>query len=73
MNPIMQGLMSQLQRKNPNGFNVMNNLLKNGGNPDSFMKQLLGNMSSEQKQMILNQAKSYGCPDEFLSNLQNMR
>jgi hypothetical protein len=38
-----------------------------------MLKQLMGNMSNEQKGALLKQAKSYGCPDSILSQLQNMK
>jgi hypothetical protein len=38
-----------------------------------MLKQLMGNMSNEQKGALLKQAKSYGAPDEILAKLQNMK
>ena len=73
MNPIISMLMQRLQSKNPQGYQFANQLMQNGGNPEGVLKQMLGNMSPEQKQNILNQAKSYNCPNEILSRIQNMK
>ena len=47
--------------------------MQNNGNPQGLVKQIFGNISSEQKQNLLNQMKQYGCPDNILSQLQNMK
>ena len=73
MNPIIQTLMSSLKNKNPNGYNMINQLINNGGNPEQVLKQIMGNISPEQRQQILNQAKSYGTPNDILSRIQNMK
>ena len=75
MNPmsIIQTLMSQMRVKLPRNFQVAQNLMQNNGNPQGLVKQIMGNVSPEQKQNLLNQMKSYGCPNEILSQLQNMK
>ena len=73
MNAIVQTLMNNLMRKNPQGYQVINQMMTNGGNPEAMLKQILGNANAEQKQQILNTAKSYGCPTEVLSKIQNMK
>ena len=47
--------------------------MQNNGNPQGLVKQIMGNISPEQKQGLLNQMKQYGCPDNILSQLQNMK
>jgi len=47
--------------------------MQSNGNPQGLVKQIMGNISPEQKQNLLNQMKSYGCPNELLSKLQNMK
>ena len=69
----MQTLMSQLQRANPQNFQVVNDLLKNNGNPEGLVKQIIGNFSPEQMEGLLKQAKQYGCPESILSKVQNFR
>ena len=73
MNVIVQTLMNNLMRKNPQGYQVVNQMMTNGGNPEAMLKQILGNATPEQRQSVLNQAKSYGCPENMLSRIQNMK
>lgn len=75
MNPmsIIQTMMGQIKVKNPQGYQFVNNLMQNGGNPNAILKQMLSQLKPEQKQQILNQAKGYGCPTNILSQLQNMK
>ncbi len=47
--------------------------MQNNGNPQGLVKQMMGNMPTEQKQNLLNQMKQYGCPENILSQLQNMK
>ena len=75
MNPmsIIQTMMNQMKVKMPQNFQVAQNLMQNNGNPQGLVKQIMGNVSPEQKQSLLNQMKQYGCPDNILSQLQNMK
>jgi len=73
MNPIINMLMQRLQGKNPQGYNMVNQMMQNGTNPEAMVKQIFGNASPEQRQQVLNTAKSYGCPQDVLSKLQNMK
>ena len=75
MNPmsIIQTMMNQMKVKMPKNFQVAQNLMQSNGNPQGLVKQIMGNISPEQKQNLLNQMKSYGCPNELLSKLQNMK
>ena len=73
MNPIINMLMQRLQGKNPQGYNMVNQMMQNGANPEAMIKQIFGNASPEQRQQVLNTAKSYGCPQDVLSKLQNMK
>jgi hypothetical protein len=73
MNFIVGSLLNQLQRKNPQNYNFVSEMMRNNGNPDAFIKQIFSKASPEQKQAILNQAKNYGCPNEVLSHIQNLR
>lgn len=73
MNPIINTLMQSLMSKNPNGYRLANDLMKNGGDINAITKQILGNASTEQRQQILNQARSYGAPDSILSKFQNIK
>ena len=73
MNPIMSVLMQRLQSVNPQGYQFANQLMQNNGNPEGALKQMLRKLSPEQKQNILNQARSYGAPNDVLSKIQNMK
>ena len=73
MNPLVQALMSQLKVKNPQGYQLANNLMQNNGNPQAMLHQLMSNASPEQKENLMKQAKQYGVPDNILSQIQNMK
>ena len=75
MNPmsIIQTMMNQMKVKMPKNFQLAQNLMQNNGNPQGLVKQIMGNISPEQKQNLLNQCKAYGMPEELLSKLQNMK
>jgi len=70
---IIQTMMNQMKVKMPKNFQVAQNLMQNNGNPQGLVKQIMGNISPEQKQGLLNQMKQYGCPENILSQLQNMK
>lgn len=59
--------------KNPQGFNTINTLMQNNGNPQQLIKQVMGNMPPEQREGVLKQAKNYGAPDNILAQIQNMK
>lgn len=73
MNPIIQNLMKNLMSKNPQGYQMINQLMMNNGNPEGALKQLFSNATPEQRQQVLNQARGYGVPNDVLSKLQNMK
>ena len=75
MNPmsIIQTMMNQMKVKMPKNFQLAQNLMQSNGNPQGLVKQIMGNISPEQKQGLLNQMKQYGCPENILSQLQNMK
>lgn len=73
MNPLVQTLLSQLQRKNSKSFQEVQNMINMGQNPEPYIKQMIGNMQPEQKQALLQQAQNYGVPNNILSRIQNMK
>lgn len=73
MNPVINMLMQRLQKTNPQGYSMINQMMKNGGNPEAMLKQVMNGASPEQRQQILNTAKSYGAPNDVLSKIQNMK
>jgi len=52
---------------------MVNEAMRNNGNPEAMLKQVLGNATPEQRQNLLKQAKGYGVPDNILSKIQNMK
>lgn len=73
VNPIMNMMMCQLQSRNPQMFQMINTARNNGTNPQSMLKQMMGKMSPQQMQGVMQQAKSMGCPDNILSQIQNLK
>jgi len=47
--------------------------MRNNGNPTAMLKQMMSNATPEQKEGLFKQAKQYGCPDNILSQIQNMK
>lgn len=66
-------MMGNLQNKNPQAYQKISNAMKNGVNPQEFMKQVMGGTTPQQMQNVLTQAKQMGVPDEVLSQVQNMK
>ena len=73
MNPLINTLMQNLMNRNPNGYKTIVDAMNNKGKPEDMLQQVFGNYSTEQRQQILNQARMYGCPNDILSKLQNMK
>ena len=75
MNPmsIIQTLMGNMKVKMPQNFQIVNNLMQNKTNPQDLVNQIMENISPDQKQNLLKQMKSYGCPNNILSQLQNLK
>ena len=65
--------MQQVQSQNPQAFQVVNQAINSGANPMKFMKQVMGNVSPQQMQDIMTQAKQFGVPDEVLQQIQNFK
>ena len=65
--------MRQVQNQNPQAFQMVNQAINSGANPMQFMKQVMGNVSPQQMQDIMTQAKQFGVPDEVLQQIQNIK
>ena len=65
--------MQQVQNQNPQAFQMVNQAINSGANPMQFMKQVMGNVSPQQMQDIMTQAKQFGVPDQVLQQIQNMK
>jgi hypothetical protein len=66
-------LLQQAQARNPKMANQISQAMNSGTNPRDFMKQMMGNATSQQMQNVLTQAKNMGVPDEVLNQVQNMK
>ena len=65
--------MGQLQSRNPQAASQITQAMNNGTDPKSLMKQMMGNVDNNQMQQIMSQAKQFGCPDNILNQMQNMK
>lgn len=65
--------MGQLQSRNPQMANQINQAMNSGVNPQALMKQMMGNMDNTQIQNAINQAKQIGVPDKILKQMQNIK
>lgn len=59
--------------KNPQNYKAISEAMRNNGNPQALVQQMMKNATPEQREGLLKQAKGYGCPEEILSQLQNMK
>lgn len=73
MNFVLGTLLNRLQNQNPGAYQFINNAISNNGNPNSIINELWSKASPEQRTLIINQAKNYGCPESYLKQLQNLR
>lgn len=65
--------MGQLQSKNPQMANQIQQAMNSGTNPQSLMKQMMGNMNNSQIQNVITQAKNIGVPNNILTQIQNIK
>ena len=69
----MKMLMGQLQTRNPQMASQISQAMNSGANPQSLIKQMMGNMDNSQMQQAIGQMKQFGCPDNILNQIQNMK
>lgn len=72
-NMLMKMLMGQLQSRNPQMANQIQQAMNNGTNPQMLMKQMMGNVDNQQMQQVMTQARNMGVPDNILKQMQNMK
>lgn len=65
--------MSQLQTRNPQMVQMINQARNSGTNPQDFLKQVMQNSSSSDVQNVLLQAQQMGVPEEVLKTVQNIK
>jgi hypothetical protein len=63
--------MQQLQARNPQSYQMINNAMQSGGNPQAMLQQMLSNATPDQRQQLFGQAKNIGVPEDILKQLQN--
>lgn len=75
MNPmsIIRTMMGQMKVKNPQGYQFVNSLMQNNGNPQALVQQIMKNATPQQRENLFKQCKQYNVPDNVLSQLQNMK
>ena len=69
MNPmmlLMNQLQNQMKMKNPQMFQMFQNLQKNQSNPQEIINNVIGNYKPEQIQQFRQYAKGFGITDEQL-------
>ena len=69
----MKMLMGQLQSRNPQMASQISQAMQSGVNPKNLMKQMMGNVDNNQMQQMMGQLKQFGCPDNILNQIQNMK
>lgn len=65
--------MGQLQARNPQMANQIQQAMNSGSNPQALLKQMMGNSNNTQIQNVMNQARSMGVPQEVLTQIQNVK
>ena len=70
---LMQMLLSKLQAKNPQAYNLIAEAKNNGTNPMNMLQQVMKGSTPEQKEALIKQGEQYGVPKNILSQIQNMK
>ena len=65
--------MSQLQARNPQMVQMINQARSSGTNPQDFLKQVMSNSSTQDVQNVLLQAQQMGVPESVLKEVQNIK
>lgn len=65
--------MAQLQTRNPQMAQMINQARNSGTNPQEFLKQVMKNSNAQEVQEILVQAQQMGVPDDVLKTVQNIK
>ena len=71
--PLQTILLNQMRARNPQSYNAIMEAQQKGTTPQEMVKQMMQNVSPEQTQQILNQAKYLGVPDEVIQQIQNIK
>ncbi len=59
---IQNMLLSMLQKRNPQAYNQVQQMMQSGQNPDQILQQMMasGQVNQQQLQQVQNMAKQYG-------------
>ena len=69
-NQMMMMLMKQLQMRNPQMFQMLEQARKNNNNPEELFKEITKNYKPEQMEMIFNKARQFGIGDDVINKLK---
>lgn len=72
-NQLIKMMMGQLQSKSPQMASQINQAMNSGADPKNLIKQMIGNVNNSQMQQIMGQMKQFGCPDNILQQIQNIK
>jgi hypothetical protein len=72
-NPMINMAMNMLKNRNPQGYSQLNQMMQSGANPQQILQQMIGKVSPEQMQNVMQMGKQFGVPDDVLNKIQNMK
>ena len=62
-----------METRLPKGFQQIRKAMQNNEDPNSILKQVMGNYTPEQKEALFKQCKNFGVPEDVLSRIQNIK
>jgi len=62
-----------METKLPKGFQQIRKAMQNNENPNAMLQQIMGNYTPQQKEALFKQCRSFGVPEQILSQIQNMK
>ena len=70
-NMQVNNVLNQLRMRQPQQYQVIQQMIQNNGNPMDLLKQVVGGYSPEQLQNFYTTAQKIGFPNDVLSQIQN--
>lgn len=67
---IMNMMMGNLQKTNPQGFNQLQQMMNNGSNPNEILNNLMSNKSPLEKEQMRQTLSQFGIPNEVLEKIK---
>lgn len=71
MNMKVNNVLNQLRQKQPQQYQVLQQMIQSNGNPMNLLKQVVGGYTPEQLQNFYTTAQRMGVPNDILSQIQN--